>query len=72
MATPDPVQNLRRLEGRQVNVALADGSRLDDCQLVSVARRGTSTLWLYSRQDVFVPLSKVIDIWEVAPFSRVA
>ena len=42
------MSELRCLEGRQVSVALADGSRIDDCQLVSAGRYGTGTVWLFS------------------------
>jgi hypothetical protein len=64
------LQKLRRLEGRNVSVALIDGTRIDDCQLVSAGRRNTSTLWLYSGVDLFVPFQQVIDLWESAPVSH--
>ena len=52
---------LRRLEGSGVNLALADGSRLDDVCLISA--HGLS-VWIFdSGEDVFVPMSKVIDFW---------
>jgi hypothetical protein len=54
------------LEGRRVSVALTDGSRLDDCELVSAAH-GTNTLWLYvNGDDLFVPVADVTDAWEAA------
>ncbi|HET9770546.1 MAG TPA: hypothetical protein VFS16_06640 [Acidimicrobiia bacterium] len=54
------------LEGRRVNVALTDGSRLDDCELVS-AGHGTATLWLFvNGGDVFVSVSDITDAWEAA------
>lgn len=54
------------LEGRRVNLALVDGSRLDDCELVSVGY-GHSTLWLFvNGADVFVPFTAVTDAWEAA------
>jgi hypothetical protein len=54
------------LEGRRVNLALVDGSRLDDCELVS-AGHGCPTLWLFvNGADVFVPCSEVTDAWEAA------
>jgi hypothetical protein len=54
------------LEGRRVSVALNDGSRLDDCELVS-AGHGTATLWLFvNGGDVFVSVSDVTDAWEAA------
>jgi len=55
----------RGLEGHRVNVALADGSRIDDCSLISAGRRGDGRLWLYCNgADTFVPLSEVTDLWE--------
>ena len=66
-------QTLRMFEGSQVSVSLRDGSRLDDCQLVSAGRSGTTTLWLFSNgDDVFVPQTDVIDVWEVLPSSCAA
>lgn len=56
---------LAELEGRQVSVALDDGSRLDDCQLMSAGRKGAPSLWLVAGgDDVFVPLERVIEVWE--------
>ena len=57
--------NLRWFEGRQVSIALRDGSRIDDCSLLSVGRNPLDTLWLFvNDEDVFVPRSQVIDVWE--------
>ncbi len=54
------------LEGRRVNLALTDGSRLDDCELVS-AGHGTATLWVFvNGDDLFVPVADVTDAWEAA------
>lgn len=54
------------LEGQRVNLALIDGSRLDDCELVS-AGHGHPTLWLFvNGSDVFVRVSDVTDAWEAA------
>ncbi len=54
-------RELRRFEGSSVNLALADGTRLDDVSLVSA--RGTS-LWIFaSGEDRFVPVTSVIDAW---------
>ena len=61
------LRTVRQLEGRQVSVALSDGSRIDDHQLVSAGRGTTKTLWLYGGQDLFVPFQQVIDLWESAP-----
>ncbi len=59
-------QEFRTLEGRQVSVALKDGSRIDDSQLVSAGRNGATSIWLYSNHvDVFVPLHNVVDLGEV-------
>ena len=56
---------VRALEGRQVSIALSDGSRIDDCQLVSGGRYDTATLWLYDNgADRFVALIDVRDVWE--------
>ncbi len=64
---------LQVLEGRQVSVALRNGCRIDDCQLVSAPRARTETLWLFSNgDDVFVSVTDVIDIWEVACSGRAA
>jgi len=58
---------IRSLEGQTVSLALVDGTRLDDCQLVSACRRGTRTLWLYENgADRFVPVDAVIDLWEAS------
>ncbi len=56
------------LEGRRVSVALVDGSRIDDFELVSAGHHGVQSLWLYSNgADTFVPLVDVTDLWEVVP-----
>ncbi len=54
-------RELRRLEGFSVHLALSDGTRLDDVSLVSA--HGLS-VWIFdSGEDVFVPVSKIIDFW---------
>ena len=64
---------LRKWEGRQVSLALADGSRIDDCQLVSAGRYGARTVWLYTNgADLFVPLGDVTAVWETAGGFRAA
>ena len=56
---------LQQWEGRQVSVALADGSRIDDCQLVSAGRNGAASLWLFTNgADRFVALADVTALWE--------
>jgi hypothetical protein len=63
--TKQQVRELRVIEGRQVNVALRDGTRMEDCQLVSRGRSRVAKLWLFTNgQDVFVALSDVVDVWE--------
>jgi len=58
--------HLKQLEGHRVNVALADGSRIDDCELVSVSRGRRGHLWVHANGgDAFVPMSQVSDVWEV-------
>ncbi len=64
---------LHVLEGRQVSVALSNGSRIDDCQLVSAPRARTETVWLFSNgDDLFVSVADVLDVWEVACTGRAA
>lgn len=56
---------LRHLEGRRVCVALRNGSRLDDCQLVSIGRNRASSIWLVSAGvDTFVAVGDVVEVWE--------
>lgn len=48
------------MEGKRVNVALADGSVLGPVSLV-LARR--NTLWVVADgEDTFVPLDRVVDV----------
>jgi len=62
---------LRRLEGHRINLALADGSRIDDCELVAVDRGPDGQVWVHANgADAFVPLSQVADAWETARSSR--
>ena len=65
--TDDRLRLLTRdLEGHRVGVALTDGSRLDDCELVSAGRGGAQSLWLYANgADTLVALVDVTDVWEV-------
>ena len=58
-------RRLHSIEGRQVNVAFRDGTRIDDCNLVSSGRNCVNSLWLFTNgQDVIVALEDVIDVWE--------
>lgn len=62
------VRRIRSLEGCRVCVALRDGTRIDDCQLVSCGRQTMSSVWIYSNGfDRFVDLADVIDLWESEP-----
>jgi hypothetical protein len=55
------------LQGRRVSMALAGGSRIDDCMLISAATRRIDELWVFlNGQDVFVPLAEITEIWEAA------
>jgi hypothetical protein len=59
---------LRALEGRRVGLALADGDRVDECDLVSVPRDAAAPLWVFAGgNDRFVPRRLVVDAWEVTP-----
>jgi hypothetical protein len=63
--SPHTLSTIRRLEGRHVGVQLADGSRIDDCELVSAARRAHGTLWLLvGDDDRILPLDDVENLWE--------
>ena len=65
--SPDQISQLTLLEGRQVGVALVDGTRIDDAQLVSSGRGQVRTLWVFTNgKDAFVPLLAVVDVWEAA------
>ncbi len=65
--TKERRNQLAALEGRQVNVALRDGSRIDDCQLVSTGRTRVASIWLFANDtDTFVALGDVADIWEAS------
>lgn len=61
---------LCELEGREVSLALADGSRLDYVMLISAGRGRTPTVWLFANGiDVFLPRLSIIAAWEVPPVS---
>lgn len=65
--SPDQISQLKSLEGRQVGVALTDGTRIDHAQLVSSGRGQVRTLWVFTNGvDAFVPLLEVVDVWEAA------
>ena len=56
------LRDLALLEGHRVSIALTDGSRIDDCQLVFA---GDERVWLFDNgRDTFVWASRVCDFWE--------
>ncbi len=56
---------LRELEGRLICVALTDGSRIDDCELVSAGRGRAGTMWIFNHGgDTFIPFEDVFDVWQ--------
>jgi hypothetical protein len=62
---------LKALEGRRVSLALADGSRIDDGQLISAGRRGLETVWVFANgADSFLRLMDVLDVWEPSTVTR--
>jgi hypothetical protein len=62
------IRRFQQWEGHRVSLALADGTRIDDCELVSVGRHGVRSIWVYSNGiDVLVPHADVVDMWEVLP-----
>lgn len=65
--SPQLLRSLRHLEGHHVRVRLEDGRRLE-CELVSTARRGASTIWLHDDggHDHFVPVGEVADVRRIA------
>ena len=64
---------LRHLEGRQVGLALDDGSRILDAQLISAGRPGLSSVWiLIDGADSFIPLLTVAEVWEISPANHQA
>lgn len=64
----------KSLEGRRVSLALRDGSRIDDCHLISAGGHRARSLWLFTNGvDAFVSLDDVVDLWDAAArCSRVA
>jgi hypothetical protein len=55
---------LRDLEGQQINIALVDGSRVDDCTLVSAGRGGAANIWVFTGgDDAFLRYDDVVDLW---------
>jgi hypothetical protein len=61
--------DVEKLQGRVVHVALADGSVLDRVPLVLA--RGNRLWVVRDGEDVFLPLDRVVNVWDAPPF-RVA
>jgi hypothetical protein len=62
--------DMRKLEGRAVNVRLADGSVLGRVPLV-LARRGS--VWVvHDGEDLFLPLDRVVEVSDAPPFRATA
>lgn len=58
--------DIRNFEGLRVSLALGDGSRIDDCQLVSAPRGGSDRVWVCAGgRDLFVSVDEIADIWPV-------
>jgi hypothetical protein len=54
MFTPDNhtfpmTADVVRMQGDRITLALVDGSRIDDAEVVSVGRTAVGTVWLYAR-----------------------
>ncbi|HEX6393516.1 MAG TPA: hypothetical protein VFZ97_08750 [Acidimicrobiales bacterium] len=64
----DTATRFRHLEGYRVAVVLADGSQLDDVELISAGRGEVDSLWLDREgADLFVRKVEVVELHEVAP-----
>jgi hypothetical protein len=65
---PPPSRELRMFEGRQVCVALLDGSRIDDCSLVSIGRARPHRIRVFANGiDVFIRAADIAAVWEAPP-----
>jgi len=59
-----PLRISDSIDGRQVNVALRDGTRIDDCQLIAIRRGGIDILWLFADgEDHFIACDNVLGLW---------
>ena len=57
----------RHLEGYRVAVMLADGSQLDDVELISAGRGEVDSLWLDREGiDLFIRKGEVVELHAVA------
>lgn len=60
----------RKLEGRMVHVALANGARMDDGALISFGRH---SVWVFvNGEDEFLPVDDVVAVWESQPYRSAA
>jgi hypothetical protein len=67
------IEELRTFEGQQVCLALADGSRIDDCSLVSAGRGPGMTIWVFvNGVDAFVQPADIVAVWEAPHRGRSA
>ena len=54
-------------------MALRDGSRVDDADLVSAPSTVTGTVWLFiNGDDRFVPAADLVEVWEAPAVRRAA
>ncbi len=68
--TAEDRREARRLEGRMVHLALANGVRMDDVALISFGR---TSVWAFvNGGDKFVPVEHVIAVWESQPYRSAA
>jgi hypothetical protein len=64
-ATMQRQRSFRSMEGHHVFISLADGSRLDDVELVSAGHGRAATLWISDGEtDSMIKASDVVDLWE--------
>ncbi len=62
------IDQLKPLEGRRVSLALRDGSRIDNCQLISAGRAKLRSVWVFTNGlDLFISYDDLIDVWEMRP-----
>lgn len=58
---------LRSLRGRRVSLVLRDGTRIDDCALVSGGHSPTGTVWLVANgADMLLPREELVAVWPVS------
>jgi hypothetical protein len=63
--TREQMTAMQSLEGQEVSIALADGSRIDAAALMSVGRPDGATVWVYCNgTDVLIPAVDVREVWE--------